>query len=99
TYTHETLIQAGRKDIPVASVKVGVNAVLRPSRLFRSIPRYVLRSANTIFRIYLIYDGFRAFALLAAAAALVGVASLALWLADPGALGRAPSLRVALPWV
>lgn len=99
TYTHETLIQAGRKDIPVASVKVGVNPVLRPSRLFRSIPRYVLRSANTIFRIYLIYDGFRAFALLAAAAALLGAAALGLRLADPAALARAPALRAALPWV
>lgn len=99
TYTHETLIQAGRKDIPVASVKVGVNAVLRPSRLFRSIPRYVLRSANTIFRIYLIYDGFRAFALLALLCALLAAAALGTWLADPAVLARAPWLRAALPWV
>ncbi len=99
TYTHETLIQAGRKDIPVTSVKVGVNAVLRPSRLFRSIPRYVLRSANTIFRIYLIYDGFRAFALLALACALLAATALGLWLVDPASLARAPSLRAALPWV
>ncbi len=99
TYTHETLIQAGRKDIPVASVKVGVNAVLRPSRLFRSIPRYVLRSANTIFRIYLIYDGFRAFALLALLCALLAAGALGLWLADPAVLALAPWLRAALPWV
>jgi glycosyltransferase involved in cell wall biosynthesis len=96
TYTHETLIQAGRKDIPVASVKVRVNQVLRPSRLFRSIPRYVLRSANTIFRIYLIYDGFRAFALLALLAFVLGAASLGVWLADPAMPAR---LRAALPWL
>lgn len=59
TYTHETLIQAGRKDIPVVSVKVRVNPVTRPSRLFRSIPRYVLRSGDTIARIWLIYNAFR----------------------------------------
>ncbi|MBX3471090.1 MAG: glycosyltransferase family 2 protein [Planctomycetes bacterium] len=97
TYTHETLIQAGRKDIPVASVKVGVNPVLRPSRLFRSIPRYVLRSASTIFRIYLIYDGFRAFALLALLSALLGAGALGLWLAAPAVLPAA--LLLALPWV
>ena len=38
TYTLETLIQAGRKGIPVTSVPVRVNRVTRPSRLVRSIP-------------------------------------------------------------
>lgn len=99
TYTHETLIQAGRKDIPVTSVKVGVNRVTRPSRLFRSIPRYVLRSANTIFRIYLIYDGFRFFALLALACAALAALALGTWLVDPAALARAPNVRAALPWL
>lgn len=98
TYTHETLIQAGRKDIPVKSVPVRVNQVLRPSRLFRSIPRYVLRSANTIFRIYLLYDGFRAFALLALLCAAVGAACVGTWWADPAALARVPNVRAALPW-
>ncbi|MEZ6187354.1 MAG: glycosyltransferase family 2 protein [Planctomycetota bacterium] len=58
TYTHETLIQAGQKNVAVESVKVGVNPVVRPSRLFKSIPRYVLRSADTIVRIYLIYNAW-----------------------------------------
>ena len=95
TYTHETLIQAGLKNIPVKSVKVRVNPVLRPSRLFRSIPRYVLRSGVTIVRIYLLYNAFRvltlaALAALAAALALVGL-HLGLPYADldPG-LGRLP---------
>ena len=41
TYTLETLIQAGRKGLPVASVPVRVNRVTRPSRLVRSMPSYV----------------------------------------------------------
>lgn len=106
TYTHETLIQAGRKDIPVKSVKVRVNPVRRPSRLFRSIPRYVLRSGLTIFRIYLIYDGFRAFSALAAAALVVALAAGGLLVASaagplrPEAGGGLPPALVALlPWV
>ena len=76
TYTHETLIQAGQKDIPVESVKVGVNPVVRPSRLFKSIPRYVLRSGDTIARIYLIYNAFRVLSAVALALALVALGCL-----------------------
>lgn len=73
TYTHETLIQAGQKDIAVESVKVGVNQVVRPSRLFKSIPRYVLRSADTIARIYLIYNAFYVLSRVAIALGLIGL--------------------------
>lgn len=78
TYTHETLIQAGRKDLPVVSVPIRVNPVTRPSRLFKSIYRYVTRSANTIVRIYLLYNAFRVLSqlgllLLAASLVLLGV--------------------------
>jgi len=77
TYTHETLIQAGRKDLPVVSVPIRVNPVTRPSRLFKSIYRYVTRSANTIVRIYLLYNAFRVLSrlgllLLAASLVLLG---------------------------
>lgn len=85
TYTHETLIQAGLKNIPVASVKVGVNPVLRPSRLFKSIPRYVLRSANTIVRIYLIYNAFAVFVTAGLTALLTGLLCFAAHLAVPHA--------------
>ena len=61
TYTLETLIQAGRKGLPVASVPVRVNRVTRPSRLVRSIPSYVAKSLVTIFRIFVLYKPFRFF--------------------------------------
>jgi hypothetical protein len=64
TYTLETLIQAGRKNIRVKAVPVQVNHQLRPSRLIRSIPSYVRRSIVTIFRIFLLYKPFRAFSIL-----------------------------------
>ena len=41
TYTLETIIQAGQKNMSIVSVPVRVNADLRPSRLVRSIFSYV----------------------------------------------------------
>ena len=51
----ETLIQAGNSGMRVGSVDVQINAQTRPSRLFRSIPEYVLRSAATILNMFLLY--------------------------------------------
>jgi hypothetical protein len=55
TYTLETIIQAGQKNMSIVSVPVRVNPDLRPSRLVRSISSYVRRSMVTIFRILIIY--------------------------------------------
>ncbi|HEX6273564.1 MAG TPA: glycosyltransferase family 2 protein [Polyangiaceae bacterium] len=55
TYTLETIIQAGQKNMSIVSVPVRVNADLRPSRLVRSIFSYVRRSIVTILRILIIY--------------------------------------------
>ncbi|MEA2120101.1 glycosyltransferase family 2 protein [Halovibrio sp. HP20-50] len=61
TYTLETIIQAGQKGMRIASVPVGVNEDLRPSRLVKSIPTYIQRSVMTIVRIFVIYRPFRFF--------------------------------------
>jgi hypothetical protein len=55
TYTLETIIQAGRKNMAVMSVPIGVNEDLRPSRLVKSIPSYIKISIITIIRIFIIY--------------------------------------------
>jgi hypothetical protein len=77
TYTLETIIQAGQKNMSIASVPVGVNNDLRPSRLARSIPYYVRKSIPTILRIFVVYKPFRFFmtigALLFAAGFAVGI--------------------------
>ena len=65
TYTLETIIQAGRKRIPMTSVPVRVNTVTRPSRLFRGMGEYVTRSAKTILRVFVIYAPLRFFFALA----------------------------------
>ena len=61
TYTLETLIQAGQKNMSVMSVPVRVNRDLRPSRLVRSIFSYVTRSIATMVRIAVVYRPFRFF--------------------------------------
>ena len=72
TYTLETIIQAGRKGIPIASVPIEVNGELRPSRLLKGIADYVRRSIVTILRISVIYRPLQFFTGLAAFVALFG---------------------------
>lgn len=67
TYTLETIIQAGQKNMAVTSVPVRVNGDLRPSRLVRSIPSYIKQSIVTIVRIFIIYRPFRFFGTIGAA--------------------------------
>jgi len=61
TYTLETIIQAGQKGMAIVSVPVRVNHDLRPSRLVKSTPIYVLRSMTTILRIFMLYKPLRFF--------------------------------------
>ncbi|NNE22921.1 MAG: glycosyltransferase family 2 protein [Rhizobiales bacterium] len=82
SYTLETIIQAGRKRIPMTSVPIRVNGELRPSRLFKSIPEYISRSAKTIIRVSVIYRPLATFT------------TIAVWIALPAVLmiGRFVSL-------
>ena len=52
TYTIETIISAGRKNLAITHVPVKTNAKLRDSRLFPNIRTYVQRSVVTILKIY-----------------------------------------------
>lgn len=61
TYTLETIIQAGQKNMAIMSVPVGTNDYLRPSRLMKSIPSYLRKSIFTIIRIFVVYKPFRFF--------------------------------------
>jgi glycosyltransferase involved in cell wall biosynthesis len=62
TYTLETIIQAGQKNMAIMSMPVRVNEDLRPSRLVKSIPSYLRKSIITIIRIFVVYKPFRFFA-------------------------------------
>ncbi|CAG9175536.1 hypothetical protein LMG23992_02983 [Cupriavidus laharis] len=67
TYTLETIIQAGQKNMAITSVPIRVNEDLRPSRLVKSIPSYIKRSIVTIIRIFAIYRPFSFFGSIGAA--------------------------------
>ena len=55
TYTIETIIQAGKSNLRVASVPIRVNEPTRPSRLFRGNLAYIRRSILTMLHAFLIY--------------------------------------------
>lgn len=99
TYTLETIIQAGQKGIAIASVPIRTNPMTRRSRLVKSIPSYVMKSAFTILRIFMLYRPLRFFSLLGAipfvAGMLLGIRWLFLYLLDDPTRARTPSLILA----
>ena len=91
TYTLESLIQAGKMLVAVEHVPVRTNEQTRPSRLFPSMWSYVRRNGISIFRIYALYEPLRVFV---AAAALVALVGVVIWvrfaLVLPRGRGRRP---------
>jgi glycosyltransferase involved in cell wall biosynthesis len=64
SYTLETIIQAGKKNLALSFVPVRTNGKLRESRLFRSIPNYLKRSIGTMLRIYIMYEPLKTFGMI-----------------------------------
>ena len=73
TYTLETIIQAGKKHIPIAHVPITVNPQVRPSRLFASLTTYVRKSGTTLIRMYALYEPLKVFFRLGAVLFLAGM--------------------------
>lgn len=73
TYTLETIVQAGRNKVALASVPIRTNAELRPSRLFSSMFGYVKKSMLTIIRAYLMYRPLMFFSTVGSIISLIGV--------------------------
>jgi len=98
TYTLETVIQAGQKNLAVVSIPIEINEELRPSRLLKSVFNYVQRSIGTIIRIFVVYQPFRFFltigSLLFAAGMLIGIRFLYFYFAEGGG-GHIQSLILA----
>lgn len=80
SYTLETIIQAGQKNVPIASVPIETNPPLRPSRLMKNTFGYVMRSIATIVRIFMSYSPLRFFFTLSAVPLTVGFVLSARWL-------------------
>ena len=98
TYTLETIIQAGQKNLKIISVPVRVNADMRPSRLVSSVASYVRKSFIVIVRIFIIYKPFRFFMLLGSlifmAGATIGGRFVYYYLTEGGS-GKIQSLILA----
>jgi glycosyltransferase involved in cell wall biosynthesis len=96
TYTLETLIQAGKKNLTVAHVPVRVNQKMRESRLFPGLWFYLKRSASTMVRIYSMYEPLKVFSYLGAIVggmgALLLVRFLFYLLTTGGPVGKLQSL-------
>lgn len=73
SYTLETLIQAGSRRAAVEHVPVSINPQTRPSRLMRSTPEYIRKSAATILRVYTMYRALRVFLALGIGMILLGM--------------------------
>lgn len=61
SYTIETIIQAGQKNMCITWVPIRTNSYLRPSRLMKSLVSYLKNSMMTIIRIFVVYNPFRFF--------------------------------------
>ena len=86
TYTLETVIQAGNRNLGVQSVPVRTNAPTRPSRLYRGVGTYLRKSMATIFRIYTLYRPLKTFFAIGTVLMVLGFALGArfLWLFAQG---------------
>ncbi len=99
TYTLETLIQAGQKDIAITHVPIRTNGKLRESRLFRGMRAYIQRSLGTMFRVYVLYQPLRFFwsisSVFLIASAVLFARFVWIWIVTPGPPGHIQSVIVA----
>ena len=74
TYTIETIISAGKKNLAISHVPVKTNTKLRESRLFPSIRVYLQRSLITMLKVYSMYRPLRLFTIAGGSTFLLGFA-------------------------
>jgi len=73
SYTIETIIQAGYKDLAIETIPIGTNPKTRESRLFRSTPEHVLKSGAAIIRSLLMYRPYTFFGWVAVISGIFGL--------------------------
>ena len=74
TYTIETIISAGKKNLAITHVPVKTNKKLRESRLFPSIRVYLKRSLVTMLKVYSMYRPLKLFTIAGGTTFLLGFA-------------------------
>jgi glycosyltransferase involved in cell wall biosynthesis len=73
TYTLETIIQSGNRNLGVQTVTVKTNAPTRESRLYSGVGTYLRKSVATIFRIYTLYKPLKTFFVIGTILMLAGL--------------------------
>jgi glycosyltransferase involved in cell wall biosynthesis len=76
SYTIEMLIQAGKKRMAVVSVPVCTNKVARKSRLFKSIPSFIIKSGTTMLRMFTMYKPLQIFFIISSVFTIIGIIPL-----------------------
>jgi glycosyltransferase involved in cell wall biosynthesis len=76
SYTIEMLIQAGKKGMAVVSVPVRTNKVTRKSRLFESIPSFIIKSGTTMMRMFTMYKPLQIFFIIGSVFTIIGIIPL-----------------------
>ena len=74
TYTVETIISAGNKNLAIEHTPVRTNKKLRESRLFPSIAIYIRRSLVTMLKAYSMYRPLKLFTIAGGTTFLIGLA-------------------------
>jgi|TARA_B110000263_G_scaffold171875_1_gene149834 glycosyltransferase involved in cell wall biosynthesis len=72
TYTVETIISAGKKNIAIAHTPIRTNKKLRESRLFSSIQVYLRRTLVTMLKVYSMYQPLKLFTIAGGTTFLIG---------------------------
>lgn len=80
SYTIESLLQANCKGLAIVFVPIETNPVTRPSRLFRSLPQFIARSALTMLRVFFMFHPLGMLTGISAVLATIGAIPIARFL-------------------
>lgn len=80
SYVIETIIQAGKKKIPVTSIPIKINPRTRKSRLFKHPWGYLKNSTATIVRVFAMYEPLKIFSYIGGVIFFSGAALIARFL-------------------
>jgi glycosyltransferase involved in cell wall biosynthesis len=98
SYTVQTLIQAGKLGMAVASVPIVARETTRPSRLHRGALHFIVRQAGVLVRTYVTYEPIKTFFGLATPFLVVGLFLIgrvvAIALSRGGQFANVPSLII-----
>lgn len=80
SYSMETIIQAGKRNIRVGHIKVETNPKTRESRLFKSMRQHMWESGKIIIRTWAMYEALKIFLFAGGAFVVVGLVGVARFL-------------------